>query len=109
MTGKEQGDPDATLTIAVGLVGTILLFVVVVGLVALFHRAEDAETTRKVIGRAPEELKGILAEQQTLLNGYRWVDTKKGIVSIPVDRAMELVRGEIPSRASRPAPAPVPR
>jgi hypothetical protein len=88
---RPQGDPDATLTAVVGVVGAVLIFVVVVGLVALYQRAENAELTRKQIAPAPAELESVRAEQLGQLHGYRWVDAKKGIAAIPIERAMDLV------------------
>ncbi len=96
---KEGGDPNTPMTVVVGLVGAILVFVAIVFLQALFHRAEEAELARKVTGAPAAEAEGLRAEQTARLNGYRVVDPGKGIVAIPIDRAMELV-----VRESAPAP-----
>jgi hypothetical protein len=37
------------------------------------------------------DLKAARAEEDKLLNGYAWVDTKKGVVRIPVSRAIEVL------------------
>ena len=87
---KERGDPDAPMTVVVGVVGAVLVFVVIVLLQALFQSAEQAELARKVTSAAPAELESLRAEQLGLLNGYRWVDREKGIVAIPIEQAMEL-------------------
>jgi hypothetical protein len=49
------------------------------------------------------DLKAVRAEEDKLLNGYAWVDQPKGVVRIPVDRAIEVLaeRG-LPSRAEVP-------
>ena len=46
------------------------------------------------------DLKVFLARQESALSSYRWVDPGKGIVSIPIGRAMQLVaqRGIPPSQ-----------
>jgi hypothetical protein len=45
------------------------------------------------------DLKAIRAEEDKLLNGYAWVDQPKGVVRIPVDRAIEvLAQRGLPSR-----------
>ncbi|MBV9359621.1 MAG: hypothetical protein JO023_29275 [Chloroflexi bacterium] len=46
------------------------------------------------------------AQEQAQLQSYRWVDRDAGVVSIPIDRAMDLTlqRG-LPARAT-PAPSP---
>ena len=38
-------------------------------------------------------------EQTTKLNGYTWVDKQEGGVSIPVDRAMEVIATELGSKS----------
>ena len=43
------------------------------------------------------------AENQKTLTQYRWVDKSKGVVGIPIDRAMQLVLSDL--QASRPHPA----
>jgi len=45
------------------------------------------------------DLKAIRAEEDRLLNGYSWVDQPKGVVRIPVDRAIEvLAQRGLPTR-----------
>jgi len=51
-----------------------------------------------------EYLRDFRANQDAALNGYRWVDRGKGVVAIPIDRAMQLlVERGVPS--SKPAAA----
>jgi hypothetical protein len=42
----------------------------------------------------PMELKEFRAGEEAILNNYGWIDPEKGIVRIPVSRAMELVAKE---------------
>jgi hypothetical protein len=92
--GGGIGDPNAPVTLAVGAVGAILLVICVVLLQAYFYSAEKEEAARKVVAVVPEELAQARAEQLGVLNSYRWIDEKAGIVGIPVARAMELVVAE---------------
>ena len=87
-------DPNVSASAVIGIIGAILLFVVIVALQALFYSAEEAERARKVHGRAGEEAERLTAEQQEILNSYRWIDQQAGVVGIPIERAMELVAGE---------------
>jgi hypothetical protein len=53
------------------------------------------------------------AEEDAILTTYGWVDKDRGLVRVPIDRAMELLvaRGLPPSKpmqAAAPAPPPVP-
>jgi hypothetical protein len=55
----------------------------------------------------PRDLEQYRETEQKLLNGYAWVDPQKGVVSIPIDQAIDLLakRG-LPSRQQAPqAPA----
>lgn len=42
----------------------------------------------------PMELKEFRAGEDAILNSYGWIDPEKGIVRIPVSRAMDLVAKE---------------
>lgn len=87
-------DPSAYRIAVVGVVGAVLVFAAIVWLQALFYRAERAEVERKTYSEAPEELSRVRAEQLEALNSYRWIDRESGVVSIPIERAMELVARE---------------
>jgi nitrate reductase NapE component len=51
-------------------------------------------------GRA---LKAMRRQEQTRLKGFGWVDQEKGIVHIPIERAMDmLVEKGLPARQSKP-------
>ena len=54
----------------------------------------------------PGELQTMRAEERARLNGYGWVDESRGIVHIPIDRAMKLlVERGLPVRQAPPAQA----
>lgn len=47
----------------------------------------------------PMDLKKFREGEEAILNGYAWIDPDKGVVRIPVARAMELLAQEgLPSR-----------
>ena len=87
-------DPNVGTTAVIGIIGAIVLFVAIVALQALFYSTEEGERARKVHGQANEELARAVAQQQEVLNGYRWIDQSAGTVAIPIDRAMEIVAAE---------------
>jgi hypothetical protein len=91
--GSQPGgnEPDTGLTAIIGVVFAILLFVVVVFLQAYFYRQSAQEHERKVVAVAPEELSQLRTQQEEVLHDYRWVDENKGVVAIPIERAMTLV------------------
>jgi hypothetical protein len=47
---------------------------------------------------APRDLRTMRKHEDAVLNSYDWIDKQRGIVRIPVDRAIELLvqRGESP-------------
>ncbi len=46
------------------------------------------------------DIKAVRKDEDAVIQSYGWVDPDKGIVRIPVDRAMDLVAKEgLPSRA----------
>jgi hypothetical protein len=105
--GRETGDPNAPVTLAVAIASAILLVVIVVLLEAYFFKAESEENQRKVVAVVPEELAQARADQIGLIHAYRWIDEKQGVVGIPIERAMELVVAE-QGRVAAAAPAAVP-
>lgn len=94
----DQTEPNAPLTALIGIGAAVSLFVIVVLLQALFYHSEAEETARKVIAATPEELAQLRAQQEEQLNSYRWVDEKKQIAAIPIDRAIKLIAGEAAAR-----------
>jgi len=53
----------------------------------------------RLIVNEPADLKAVRQEEQQVLDGYAWVDKTRGIVRIPITRALELVAKEgLPSR-----------
>ncbi len=75
----------------VGGVGTVLLLVIVLGLQVLYYSMTEAEQARKESPVVSPALAADITQQRERLSGYRVVDPAKGIVAIPIDRAMDLV------------------
>lgn len=76
---------------AVGLIGTVLTTAIILGLQVMYHAMTDAERARKDSPSASPVLAAELTRQRARLTGYRVVDPAKGVVAIPIDRAMDLV------------------
>lgn len=52
-----------------------------------------------------KDLATIRAEEDAILNNYTWVDKEKGVVRMPIDKAIDaLVAKGLPARSSAPAP-----
>ena len=93
-TPEVSEDPKSSPLAVIGVISAVLLIVIIVWLQAIFYRYEDAELRRKLYDQVPEELARLRAEQQEALYSYRWIDEKRGVVSIPIDRAMDLIAEE---------------
>jgi hypothetical protein len=109
----ERDDLNTPAIVTVGIVASVAVFAIIVALQAWFAQAQREEHQLKVVAPRFEELVGVVAEQQTQLHTYRWVDRQNGVVAIPIERAMELVARErqgaaAAAHAAGPAPAAAP-
>lgn len=78
-----------------------MFFASIILLQVMFYRIEAQQRYEKDISQPPAELTALVQRQQARLAEYRWVDEKKGIAAIPIDRAMELVVAN-PSKSAEP-------
>jgi hypothetical protein len=90
-----HGDPPASLTAIAGIVGGILLLAVVLLAEVLFYNVQRIEDETKLYAGKPPELADLQARQLAQINAYRYVDQAKGVVAIPIDRAMELYVADV--------------
>lgn len=83
------GDPRASTTLLVGLIGTVLLLAVVLFAQVLFQNAQWLEDQRKIYEPPPRGLLDAQATQLAPISQYAG-GPQAGRVIIPVDRAIEL-------------------
>ena len=84
-------DVNTPLLALIGLLGSILVFAVIVLLTILYCAAGRTPRVRQNVGQPYAELDNLLASQRAKLVEYRWLDQKSKSVAIPIDRAMQLV------------------
>lgn len=77
--------------VVIGFVSAIVTFAVIVGAQAMFFAANKAEIAKKEVQVADEIVPDAITQQQNKLSTYGWVDSQKGVVSIPVADAMRLI------------------
>ena len=95
--GTYRGDNDDPRSVDIILVlgvGVILFIVIVLGLEALYGTAQEDETERKLANRRPGVMESQRQDQKDALGAYRWLDQEAGVVSLPIERAMELIARE---------------
>ena len=99
------------------VVVTVLSLVLLFGLMKYFQSRETTEVVKTVdpekafpqpqLQKLPiPDLRQFHADEDKVLNSYAWVDQPKGVVRIPIERAIDvLAQRGLPSvsRASRPA------
>src|SRR5207249_9986770 len=77
--------------------GIVLLFalfgVIVLAVIGPTPRGTDYEETRAK--KRIENLKTAREDAEKALNSYAWIDKNKGVVRIPISRAMELRVAEL--------------
>jgi hypothetical protein len=77
--------------------GIVLLFalfgVIVLAVIGPMPRGSDYEETRAK--KRMETLKTVREDSEKTLNTYAWIDKNKGVVRIPISRAMELTTAEL--------------
>jgi hypothetical protein len=85
--------------------GVVLLFalfgVIVLAVIGPMPRGSDYEEVRAK--KRLEKLKTVREDAGKALNTYAWIDKNKGVVQIPISRAMELTVAELAKQ--KPAPA----
>jgi len=93
-----RGDPKVGTLLYVGAIGILLLVASFIGLLAYHRWTKEQEMYTKVISKPQAELIRLEMKQLEEIGGYRWIDPKKGIVGIPIERAMEIMVAELKSR-----------
>src|SRR5213596_3933648 len=71
----------------------VLLGVIVLAIIGPSPRGSDYEETRAK--KRMEKLKTVREDAEKALNTYAWVDKNKGVVRIPISRAMELTATDL--------------
>ncbi|MFC1757778.1 hypothetical protein ACFL2H_03290 [Planctomycetota bacterium] len=94
----EKTSLDAITIWLAGIAGIAMVLVAIVLTVGVFRQTEHRELLEKSSLSETTELVDLQTAQEAKLNSYRWVDKPNGVVGIPIDRAMTLVREEIAAK-----------
>ncbi len=87
---RDPAGLDIGLIALVGIVGTIIVYVTVLACTAAFYAIRQDRMEAMWVA-PPTERRQYLAGQEQRLTGYHWIDKDKGVVSIPIEQAMDIV------------------
>lgn len=96
-----RDDVNTQAIAMVGLISALLFFAAIILLEVMFYRMEAQQRYDKDVSQPFVELTTLVDRQRAKLADYRWVDEKKGMVAIPIDRAMELVVADLSKPGDR--------
>jgi hypothetical protein len=99
---REIAHSRAPLSTWFGIVLLFALFgIIVLAIIGPMPRGSDYEEARAK--KRMEKLKTMREDAEKALNTYAWIDKNKGVVQIPIGRAMELTVADLAKQ--KPAPA----
>jgi hypothetical protein len=87
-------DPSPGRTAYVGAVFIAVFVLTVIALISYFDRVSSEEFEVKVVDQPFDAVRDLRSQQLGKLEEYRWIDRGAGTVTIPIERAMELVVDE---------------
>jgi hypothetical protein len=88
---KKYEDVNTPLTVLIGILSALLIFVIIVCLQIGYYRMYEDQYYQKVVTQKSDELIQLTADQQERLYSYRWINEASQAVAIPIDVAMDLV------------------
>jgi hypothetical protein len=86
-----------------GLVSVIILVILLVWLRSYFFLVRNETVEKNYLEAGNPKIEELHAREKALLTSYGWVNKGKGIVHVPVDRAMELMVEEAARGGTSPA------
>src|SRR5438034_1309781 len=91
---RQVAHARAPLSARFGIVLLFALFgVIVLAIIGPSPRSSDYEETRAK--KRMENLKNLREDAEKALNTYAWIDKNKGVVRIPIGRAMEVTIAQL--------------
>lgn len=86
----DHSEPKAGFIAAFGIATVITLVITVLGIQFYFEQSKEHVVYQQVLAPEGEDLRNLRAKEDRQLNGYSYADRQKGVVRIPIDRAMAL-------------------
>jgi hypothetical protein len=86
---------------AATFIGGFLIFVLILVVAYLPNKAEPLPEGTKTPQERADILRELRAKEIADSTSYGWIDQQKGIVRLPIDRAMQLTIDEANAKAAR--------
>ena len=102
----ENQEPKNNLIAFLLIISCIFVVAVCAFLSWMFIVTRDNEYSRKINQATYVDLQNLRKSEDARLNGYQYVDKEKGVVRIPVERAMQMMAEEAKSSAPKAAATP---
>ncbi|MBL8879427.1 MAG: hypothetical protein JNG88_09940 [Phycisphaerales bacterium] len=91
-----EGDPRSDTIVYIGLIGAILTVASALYLAGLHYSGANFEFERKAAGVEFKDTIALATNQRGALHkGYTWADRANNVVTLPIERAMELTVTEL--------------
>jgi hypothetical protein len=84
-------EANVPLVLTIGIVAGILIIVIIIGLQGWYQSQENDEMAYKADLFKNADLIDLKAAQTDNISHYRWVDKQNNVVSIPIERAMQVM------------------
>ena len=92
----------------VGLVGTIALVIILLGLTALYYNAKSEEFAEKHVVMGSQDLAQLRADQRKLIENW-WKDAEAERYGMPVEVAMQRYVEQVKQGETRVTPGSEPK
>src|SRR5687767_10863715 len=102
---KAQDRVNTFGVVMIGVVSAVLLWVSVVALQAYYNNTAGAVETERGSSGKSMEVRTLKSKQQEYLLEGKYVDARKGIVTIPIEEAKRLVLRDAKANAASLVPA----
>ena len=90
-----HGETKPSTIALVGIVGLVVIILTVVILVGYFDAVNRQEKyVKHELADVRGEARATIAQWQSELSSYGWVDAENGIVRMPIDQAMQTIAEE---------------
>ena len=90
----DRSEPRALLIASIGIASILGLTAMILGVQAYFDHMHEQQMYEKVLVPVSQDLKNLHSQEDQELNTYKYIDRGKGIVQIPITRAMQLIEQE---------------